>query len=66
MKVYEYVAYFVPTEQQAKAGKTAAIILDAKEIADSEEALRRKVIRAIPADYEDVIGQIKIEIRAFR
>lgn len=67
-KVYEYVAYYAPTPEEAKANKgiDEGIILDGKLIADSEQTARTKVTRMIPDDYDTVIDKVKIEIRAFR
>lgn len=67
-KVYEYVAYYAPTPEEAKANKgiDEAIILEGKLIADSEQTARTKVTRMIPDDYDTVIDKVKIEIRSFR
>lgn len=66
MKVYEYVAYYVPSKEQKEAGRTATIILDSKMLAEDEETVKRTAIRAISADYDAVIAQVKVEVRAFR
>jgi hypothetical protein len=67
-KVYEYVAYYIApkSELDKTDGKRDTIILDSKIIAESEDAVRTKVIRLVPVEWENDFSNITIAVRAFR
>lgn len=66
MRLFEYIAYFVPNEAQKAAGKDASILVDGKIIAENQEIAKRRAIRQIPAEYEDLMSQVQVEVRLFQ
>lgn len=62
MNVYQTVIFYIPKDENGNKGEPE-IIQDLKiEIVESEEKLRRKLIRSIPESYEDKIDEVQIVI----
>lgn len=66
MQLFEYCVFFVPNEEQSKAGQTAVILVQPQlELAETKSAVEMKAIRAIPKEFEDRLAQITIAVRPF-
>jgi uncharacterized protein YrzB (UPF0473 family) len=63
-QVYEYVAYYIAPKDEKE--KKDTIILSDKLIAESEEAVKTKVIRLVPTEWENEFANITIKVRVFR
>ncbi|MCB1711311.1 MAG: hypothetical protein KDH96_02160 [Candidatus Riesia sp.] len=65
-QLFQYAVIWNPNEKQAEAGEKAKILVEPKfELATSQDAVTKKAIRAIPADYDDQLDQVQIAVRPF-
>ena len=64
--LYEYIAVWNPTTEQAKEGQKSKIILPLTHmLAREEKAVFMNVVKILPAEYNDSLDQVDIIIRSF-
>lgn len=66
MKIFEYVAYYNPTEDQIEDGKKPAIVIPlASMLAANEKVVQLQIARKIPDKFLDLLEQVEILVRPF-
>lgn len=66
MKVFEYVIFWTPTDDQAKDGKKAEILVQPKVIlAADPQTAQMQAARDIPESHVGELDQIVIALRSF-
>ena len=64
--LYEYIAVWHPTTDQAKEGQKSKIVLPLTHmLAREEKAVFMNVVKILPVEYNDSLDQIDIIIRSF-
>jgi hypothetical protein len=66
VKLFQYVIFYVPTEEETKTGKKPEVLVDIKNVLASEE--RNVVVMAsrdIPSDYLNRLENVNIVVRPF-
>lgn len=64
--LYEYVAIWHPTVDEAKEGKKSIMVLPMTQfLAKEEKAVFMHVVKQLPAEWNDKLDQIDIVIRSF-
>jgi len=69
IEVYDYVAFYVPKENQKSDDAfptEPTILVEGRVLATSNEIAKSKVIRKIPVLYEDRLDQVEVRVRLFR
>lgn len=65
-KLFQYAAFWQPTEQQVKEGQKAKIVIEPKTIlASDEKGAMIIAARDIPEEYLDKLDQVQIALRPF-
>jgi hypothetical protein len=65
-KLFQYVAFLRPTEDEAKAGNIGKVIVQPQTILSvNDQAASILASRAIPEEYLDKIDRIEIAVRPF-
>lgn len=65
-KLFQYVAFLRPTEEEAKRGEIGKVIVDPKVILSiNEQAASIMASRAIPEEFIGSIDRIEVAVRPF-
>ncbi len=65
-KLYQYVVFIRPTEDEAKAGQIGKVIVEPTTILSiNEQAASIMASRAIPQDFINQIDRIEVAVRPF-
>lgn len=62
MKLFEYAAFYIPTE---KGEKAAIVVPPTTVLAKTEEVAKSLAARAIPAEYADNLDKVTVVVRPF-
>lgn len=61
MKLFQYAVFFVPNEEQYKAGDRAKILVEPKTVLTSDDkSAMILAARDIPTEYLDKIDQVQV------
>ena len=64
--LFQYAILWQPTEEQAKNGQKAKLIVDIKTIAANDDSTAFMVAsRDVPEEYLDCLDQVNIAVRPF-